>query len=152
MDHPTSMAVVQDSFSKLLQASKWNTPFALNSKPPTMRLNMKLQTPLALLAGLRVAIEMRMDSLNSFSDSQLMVTQVQGDYLTKDYKMVAYLDEVKTITAKIQNFKILQISKEENKKANALANLAPAVNFISNKSIPLEFLLNPSIEVAKPIY
>ena len=48
----------------------------------------------ALLAGLRVATEMRVDSLDAFSDSQLVVNQVQGDYLAKDTRMV-------TITKKI---------------------------------------------------
>ena len=35
----------------------------------------------ALLAGLRVVAELGMESLNAFSNSQLMVNQVQGDYL-----------------------------------------------------------------------
>ena len=45
--------------------------------------------------------------------------------------MVAYLDEVKTISTKIKDFKIRQISREETKKAGALANLALAFNFTS---------------------
>ena len=78
-----------------------------------------------------------------------MVNQVQGDYLAKDTRMVAYLDEVKTISKKNRDFRICQISKEENKKADALANLSLAFDFISDRSIPLEFLANPSIEVTK---
>ena len=65
--------------------------------------------------------------------------------------MVAYLDEVKTMTAKIQNFKIRQIPKEENKKVDALDNIASAFEFISERSIPLKFLPSPSIEVAKTV-
>ncbi|GFY97720.1 hypothetical protein Acr_12g0002610 [Actinidia rufa] len=34
------------------------------------------------------------ESLDAYSDSQLMVNQVQGDYLTKDLHMLAYLDKV----------------------------------------------------------
>ncbi|GFZ05230.1 hypothetical protein Acr_17g0008020 [Actinidia rufa] len=105
----------------------------------------------ALLAGLRVVIELGMDSLNAFSDSQLVVNQVQGDYLTKDSRMVAYLDKAKTMTVKIQNFKICQIPKEENKKDDALPNLASAFYFISDRSVPMEFLPNPSIEVSKTV-
>ena len=66
--------------------------------------------------------------------------------------MVAYLDEVKIMSGKIKDFRIRQISREENKKADALANLASAFDFISNKSIPLEFLANPSIEVTKLVF
>ena len=53
-----------------------------------------------------------------------MVNQVQGDYLAKDVRMVAYMNEVKVMPMKIINFKIRQIPREENKKANTLANLA----------------------------
>ena len=76
---------------------------------------------------------------------------MQGDYLAKDLRMVAYLDEMKTISMKIKDFKIRQIPKEENKKANALADLASAFVFISESIISLEFLPNPSINVAKTI-
>ncbi|GFS34603.1 hypothetical protein Acr_00g0034770 [Actinidia rufa] len=89
--------------------------------------------------------------LDAFSDSQLVVNQIQRDYLTKDTQMVAYLGEVKAMSGKIKDFKISQIPREKNKKADALANLASAFDFISDKNVPLEFLPNPSIEVTKSI-
>ena len=46
--------------------------YALDSKPSIMRLNMK------------VATELGVKSLDAFNDSQLVVNQVQGDYLAKD--------------------------------------------------------------------
>ncbi|GFZ19945.1 hypothetical protein Acr_28g0006500 [Actinidia rufa] len=87
----------------------------------------------ALLAGLRVATELEAQSLEVFSDSQLVVNQVQGDYLAKDSRMIAYLGEVKTLSAKIKEFKINQIPREDNKKADALANLASTFEFISDR-------------------
>ncbi|GFZ05203.1 hypothetical protein Acr_17g0007750 [Actinidia rufa] len=48
----------------------------------------------ALLAGLRVATELGAQSLDIFSDSQLVVNQVQWEYLAKDARMIAYLDEL----------------------------------------------------------
>ncbi|GFY90817.1 hypothetical protein Acr_07g0010140 [Actinidia rufa] len=106
----------------------------------------------ALLARPRVATELGVESLDVFSDSQLVEYQVQGNYLAKDIRMVAYLDKVKNKSMKIKYFKIRQIPKEENKKADALANLASAFDFISDKSILLEFFPNPSIKIAKTIY
>ena len=105
-----------------------------------------------LLAKLRFAVELGVESLDTFSDSRLMVNQVQGDYLAKDHWMVAYLDEVKSMSMKIEDFKIHQIPKEENKKVDALANLASAFDFILDRSIPLKFLPNPSIKIAKIVY
>ena len=106
----------------------------------------------ALVAGLRVATELGVKSLDAFSNSQLVVNQVQGNYFAKDLWMVAYLDEVKAMSTKIKDFKIHQIPREQNKKADALASLASAFNFISNMSVPLEFLQKPSIETAKFVY
>ncbi|GFZ10804.1 hypothetical protein Acr_22g0002020 [Actinidia rufa] len=70
----------------------------------------------ALLAGLRVATELGAQYLEVFSDSQLVVNQVQGDYLAKDSRMIAYLGEVKAMSAKIKEFKIHQIPQEDNKR------------------------------------
>ncbi|GFZ14744.1 hypothetical protein Acr_24g0009340 [Actinidia rufa] len=105
----------------------------------------------AFLFGLRVAIELEIESLDIYNDSQLVVNQVQGDYLSKDLRMMVYLDKVKVMSMKIKDFKICQIPKEENKQVDALANLASAFDFISDRSVPLEFLPNPSIDVAKTI-
>ncbi|GFZ15860.1 hypothetical protein Acr_25g0002690 [Actinidia rufa] len=105
----------------------------------------------ALLAGLRVVAELGAESLDVFSDSQLVVNQVQGNYLAKDTRMMAYMDEVKTMSVKIKDFRIRQIPREENKKADALANLASTFEFISDRCIPLEFLASPSIEVANQV-
>ena len=62
------------------------------------------------------------------------------------------MDEVKIISGRIKYFRISQIPKEENKKVDALANLASTFDFISDRSIPFEFLANPSIEFTKPIF
>ena len=64
---------------------------------------------------------------------------------------MTYLDEVKVVSTKIKDFKICQFPQEKNKKANALANLASTFEFISDRSITLEFLPNPSIEIAKNV-
>ncbi|GFS29093.1 hypothetical protein Acr_00g0005320 [Actinidia rufa] len=77
--------------------------------------------------------------------------QVYGDYLTKDLRIVAYLDKVKAMSMKIKKFKIRQILREENKKADALTNLASIFEFISNRSIPLELLPSPRIDIAKAV-
>ncbi|GFS34948.1 hypothetical protein Acr_00g0036940 [Actinidia rufa] len=47
----------------------------------------------ALLARLRVVAELGIESLDAFSDSHLVVNQVQGDYLVKDLRMVDYFGE-----------------------------------------------------------
>ena len=53
------------------------------------------------------------------------------------------------MSMKIRDFKIRQIPWKENRKTDALANLASAFDIILDKSVPLEFLPNLSIEIAK---
>ena len=42
--------------------------------------------------------------------------------------------------------------REENRKADALANLASTFDFVSDRNISLKFLSKPSIEITKPVY
>ena len=63
----------------------------------------------AFFAGLKDAVELGVESLDIFSDSQHVVNQVKGDYLAKDLRIVVYLDEVKPLMMKNKNFKIQQI-------------------------------------------
>ena len=65
--------------------------------------------------------------------------------------MMTYLEEVKSMSTRIRDFMISQIPREVNQKADALANLASTFEFISDRSIPLEFLPSPSIDIAKTI-
>ncbi|GFY92744.1 hypothetical protein Acr_08g0011400 [Actinidia rufa] len=71
----------------------------------------------ALLTGLRVVAELGVDSLDVFSNSQLVVNQVQGDCLTKDTRMVAYLDEIGVPSFRTSNFNV------ENNEAKLRLNL-----------------------------
>ena len=65
----------------------------------------------ALLAEFRVSMGLGIDSMDAFSDSLLVVNQVQEDYLSKDTWMAAYLDEVKIMSKKIKDFTIHQIPR-----------------------------------------
>ena len=49
----------------------------------------------ALIAGLRLACELQVRNVKIFSDSQLVVSQVNDIYLARGEKMAAYLDKAK---------------------------------------------------------
>ena len=50
---------------------------------------------------------------------------------------------------KIKDFRIQKIPLKKNKPVDALVNLASSFDFVIDKNIPLEFLPNPSINIAK---
>ena len=49
----------------------------------------------ALLAGLKVALDLSTTNLEVYSDSQLVINQVEGSFEAKDPRMVGYLRLVK---------------------------------------------------------
>ena len=53
----------------------------------------------ALLAGLRLAKDMSIKVLDIYSDSQLVVNQVLGEYQARGLKMVAYLNKTRDLLA-----------------------------------------------------
>ncbi|XP_056684259.1 uncharacterized protein [Spinacia oleracea] len=62
----------------------------------------------ALIAGMTLAEELGARGLNIFSDSQLIVNQINGDYEAKDLKMTLYLEKAKKLTSKFKPFSIKQ--------------------------------------------
>ena len=78
----------------------------------------------ALLSGLRLAIEMEAQHLISYSDSQLIVNQVKGEFEAKGTKMQEYLAIARALAAKFQYFQICHVPREDNMVADALARLA----------------------------
>ncbi|KAK0594753.1 hypothetical protein LWI29_000130 [Acer saccharum] len=98
----------------------------------------------ALLAGLRVCIALGADELEVYSDSQVVVHQVLNEYQAREEHMIAYLDIAKRLLKKFKAYRISQIPREENEKADALSKLASATTSIRSKAIPVAHLTKPS--------
>ncbi|XP_065017249.1 uncharacterized protein LOC135643811 [Musa acuminata AAA Group] len=78
----------------------------------------------ALLAGLRLALEMQVVALHVHTDSQLVAEQLSGGYEARDSTMTKYLAQVKSLTAKFLHFTLSNVPRGENERADALAKLA----------------------------
>ena len=81
----------------------------------------------ALMIGLEIALEMRIDSLQVFGDSKLIVRQVNDEYVVKNENLVPYHQRVKYLMGQFQNINVSHIPRSENDKADALANLAASL-------------------------
>ncbi|KAK3024617.1 hypothetical protein RJ639_043945 [Escallonia herrerae] len=99
----------------------------------------------ALLAAIRLAHALKVDSLSVHSDSQLVVNHVLGDYKARDERMAQYLNLVKTLAVKFQHFIIRQIPRDQNTQADTLSRLASAEKTDVRRSVCLEFLKDRSI-------
>ncbi|KAI5334812.1 hypothetical protein L3X38_024945 [Prunus dulcis] len=98
----------------------------------------------ALLAGLRLAKEMDAKQIQIFSDSQLVVHQVNQDFTAKDASMTAYLQHARHLLATFRAHSIRQVPCSENSHADALARLASALEQGMGRHIHSSFWPSPA--------
>ena len=56
----------------------------------------------ALLTGLKLANEVRVEHLKVYSDSQLVVNQVKGTYQVKEKSIAQYVQKVRQLLKKLE--------------------------------------------------
>ena len=86
----------------------------------------------ALVEGLDLAKVARATSVVVYCDSQVVMSQVNGDYECRGERIKKYLEQVRKQVAKFQA-KFVQIPREENEQADRLA-----------KTASVEYMLIPS--------
>ena len=91
----------------------------------------------ALIAGLTLVHQLGAENIQVFSNSQLIINQVQGEYQAKNDSMIQYLVVAQRLIKKIKSCKLTQIPREQNSQADGLANLGSALKTNSYMSIPL---------------
>ena len=98
----------------------------------------------ALIAGLSLAHQLGAENIQVYSDSQLIINQVQGEYQAKDDSMIQYLAVAQRLISKFKSCKLTQIPREQNSQADALANLGSALQTQTQMSIPVLVLQWPA--------
>ncbi|XP_064940576.1 uncharacterized protein LOC135594082 [Musa acuminata AAA Group] len=78
----------------------------------------------ALLAGLRLALEMQVNAIHVLTDSRLVAEQINGGYEARKPTMAKYLAEVKSLTSDFSHFTISRVPRSQNERADELAKLA----------------------------
>ncbi|KAL0453712.1 UNVERIFIED_CONTAM: hypothetical protein Slati_1349300 [Sesamum latifolium] len=91
----------------------------------------------ALVIAMRMARETEAKHLLAYSDSQLVVKQVEGTYETKEENMIQYLQQIADLKTKFHHFQIIQIPREENAKADSLSKLASSLEDCRTRHITI---------------
>ena len=78
----------------------------------------------ALVEGLHLATELGVTKLAVFSDSELLVKQMNGEYRVKHEDLKPLFDEAKQLVAGFEQFAIVHVRREKNKRADELGNEA----------------------------
>ena len=101
----------------------------------------------AVIAGLNLAHSLEVDRLEVYSDSQLVVRQIEDTYEAKSGRMILYLRKVRDLLKKFVLVQVKNVPKVENSRADALAKLATASQEDLSRSTPVEYLAEPSIDL-----
>ncbi|GAU50359.1 hypothetical protein TSUD_409320 [Trifolium subterraneum] len=82
-------------------------------------------------------------------NSQLVVSQVSGEYQTKEERLLEYLNLIKTKLAKFKETEVKHVPREHNAREDVLSKLASTRRKkAGNQSLIQETLTKPSIEKA----
>ncbi|XP_062098763.1 uncharacterized protein LOC133804633 [Humulus lupulus] len=87
--------------------------------------------------GAELAREMGIQRLNVRGDSQLMIEQVAGNFDTKAPHLASLLQKVTDLRSHFHQFELIQVPREQNQKADALAKLASAGGCTRQSSISI---------------
>lgn len=78
----------------------------------------------ALLFGLRKARELGYAAVKVFSDSELLVRQIRGEYRVKNPRLRQFYDQVQNLLRSFDAFEIDHVRRGMNTRADLLANRA----------------------------
>jgi ribonuclease HI len=78
----------------------------------------------ALIAGLELALEKGVDGIDVKCDSQLVVSQVKGEWKIKSDQLRSLAVKAERLFYKFQPRTLMHVPREENRRADELANEA----------------------------
>ncbi|XP_038687483.1 uncharacterized protein LOC119986862 [Tripterygium wilfordii] len=78
----------------------------------------------ALIIGLEMALEMQLGQLEIFGDSKLVINQLLSKYEVRKINLIPYQKHAAKLLKKFDMVNIIHVPRNENRQADALANLA----------------------------
>ena len=77
-----------------------------------------------MISGLELALDRGITRLSIFSDSELIVRQLEGAYRVKNEGLRPYYQEAKSLLSRLDEYRIKSIPREANAHADELVNKA----------------------------
>ncbi|GKV33929.1 hypothetical protein SLEP1_g42365 [Rubroshorea leprosula] len=99
----------------------------------------------ALLLGLRLVAKLKVTSLQVYSDSQLVVNQVNSLCEVTDPVLAKYLALVSKLKCQFEQFRLTKVPRSENEHADSLSRLASDTSR-GGRSVYVEVLNAPSFQ------
>ena len=106
----------------------------------------------ALIVRIELCYTAGVDSIQAFSNSQLVINQLNGATEAKDDAMDAYAWRVQEATKLLKHFTITHTPRSDNRRVNALSKLASSFNDRKPKNIQWETLTERSIDLHEVLW
>ena len=107
---------------------------AFSNQYPTMNNIVEYE---ACILGLKTALELSIIQIEVFGDSNPVLKQIQGDWKTRDVKIMSYQAYLELLVGRFDDLRYVHLPKALNRLANALATLASSVD------IPIDVVVRP---------
>ncbi len=78
----------------------------------------------ALIAGVEMAIDRGIMRIAIYSDSELIVRQLKGEYKVKNEGLQAFYRQARSALARLEGFELISIPRQSNQEADRLVNRA----------------------------
>ncbi|XP_062099706.1 uncharacterized protein LOC133805538 [Humulus lupulus] len=91
----------------------------------------------ALIIALKIALEMKIQSLEVFGDSILDIKQMSGEFAIRHENLIPYHEKAKYLLAQFQDITLNHIPISKNGKANVLANLTASLTLPEERDIQI---------------
>ncbi|GAB2287876.1 hypothetical protein Dimus_037963 [Dionaea muscipula] len=105
----------------------------------------------ALIVGLKIAAELEVRVLQVFSDSQLVVNQMNDSYATEKDAIVKYKELAEDLIKKFEKVEITQIPRSQNVKADELLKLTWAPSSELARTVFMERLQKSSLDATPEV-
>ncbi|XP_073130111.1 uncharacterized protein [Henckelia pumila] len=89
----------------------------------------------AVISGLKLAREAGSGNVIMYSDSQMVVQQVQGTFSIREKRLQEYVGLIKQQGEEFSSWSIEQIPREHNAEADALARMASSMTYIDSREV-----------------
>ncbi|XP_022883892.1 uncharacterized protein LOC111400737 [Olea europaea var. sylvestris] len=99
----------------------------------------------AVIIAMDLAINLKLENIKIYSDSQSVVGQIEGMFDRKDGKMSLYCLKVHDLQRKFKSCEIVKISRAENCKADALSRLVFMGMDGLDRTVHVNIVTEPSI-------
>ncbi|XP_071695193.1 uncharacterized protein [Rutidosis leptorrhynchoides] len=107
---------------------------------------MELVAQRVQVQGLRIAQQLGIKCLDAYGELQLVANQVNGLFESHDASMQSYLELVQKMIEEFDVFRLTQVPRGQNKKADVLSKLAALAFNHLRKNVWVEELTKKSID------